>query len=160
MSRASASVVTATTTSRAKENNTDARGWANVLAGVPLFADLNRRHLNKVAALGRIRRFHDKTTIVRAGDRGDALYVILDGEVSIRRPGLAELSLGMGSFFGEMALLDSAARSATVVAKGPVLCLTIGQPRFVKLLHAEPAIAVALLKEVAARLRKVQAISS
>ena len=51
-----------------KETNAEARGWANVLAGVPLFAELNRRHLNKVAALGRIRRFHDGTAIMRAGD--------------------------------------------------------------------------------------------
>jgi len=160
MSRASAAAIAETAASRTKDNNTDARGWANVLAGVPLFADLNRRHLNKVAAIGRIRRFHDRSAIVRAGDKGDALYVILDGEVSVRRPGLPELSLGMGSFFGETALLDSAARSATVVAKGPVVCLTIGQPRFLKLLHAEPAIAVALLKEVAARLRRVQAVVS
>jgi CRP-like cAMP-binding protein len=146
--------------SRTKENNTDARGWANVLAGVPLFADLNRRHLNKVAAIGRIRRFHAGSAIVRAGDAGDALYVVLDGEVSVRRPGLAELSLGMGSFFGEMAVLDSAARSATVVANGPVVCLAIGQTRFLKLLQAEPAIAIALLKEMATRLRQVQAAAS
>ena len=160
MSRASAAAIATTTGSRAKESNTDARGWANVLAGVPLFAELNRRHLNKVAAIGRIRRFHEGSAIVRAGERGDALFVILDGEVSVRRPGLSELSLGSGSFFGEMALLDSAARSASVIAKGPVVCLAIGQPRFLKLLHTEPAIAVALLKEVAARLRSVQAVAS
>ena len=160
MSRTSASAIAATASSRTKENNTDARGWANVLVGVPLFADLNRRHLNKVAAIGRIRRVHDGSAILHAGQRGDALFVILDGEVSVRRPGLAELSLGMGSFFGEMALLDSAARSATVVAKGPVVCLSIGQPRFLKLLQAEPAIAIALLKAVAARLRRVQAVAA
>ena len=143
-----------------KESRTDARDWANVLAGVPLFAELNRRHVNKVAALGRIRRFHDGMAIIRAGEAGDALYVVLDGEVSVRRPGLPVLSLGMGSFFGEMALLDSAARSATVLANGPVVCLSIGQSRFHKLLHSEPAIAIALLKEVAARLRRVQTVSA
>src|SRR5439155_988294 len=68
-----------------KESNINARGWANVLAGVPLFAELNRRHLNKVAALGRISRFYDGTAIMRAGDAGDALYVVLDGEVSVKR---------------------------------------------------------------------------
>ena len=143
-----------------KESSINARGWANVLTGVPLFAELNRRHLNKVAALGRISRFYDGTAIMRAGDAGDALYVVLDGEVSVKRPGLPVLTLGMGSFFGEMALLDSVARSATVVAKGPVVCLAIGQSRFSKLLHSEPAIAVALLKEVAARLRRAQAVAS
>ena len=143
-----------------KESNTDARGWANVLAGVPLFTELSRRHLSKVASLGRIRRFHDGTAIIRTGEPGDALFVVLEGEVSVRRRGLAQLTLGIGSFFGEMALLDSSARTALVVAKGPVVCLTIGQSRFMKLLHSEPAIAVALLQEVAARLRRVQAVSS
>ena len=135
----------------------DAREWSNVLAKVPLFADLNRRHLNKVAGTGRIRRFHDRTSIVQAGEPGDTLYVVLDGAVSVRRRGLPTLSLGIGSFFGEMALLDSGRRSATIVASGPVVCLTVTQSRFLKLLHAEPAIAVAVLKEVARRLRAAQA---
>ena len=63
----------------------------------------------------------------------------------------------MGSVFGEMALLDGHPRSATVMAEGQVLCLTIPQSRFVKLLRAEPAIAVELLRELAGRLRAVQA---
>jgi CRP-like cAMP-binding protein len=137
----------------------DARGWASVLGGVPLFGELSRRHLNKVAAVGRVRTFHDGTAIVRAGEPGDTLYVVLDGEVSVRRRGLPALALGMGSFFGEMALLDSGARSATVVAHGPVVCLTLTQPRFLKLLRSEPTIAIVLLRELAARLRAVQAVA-
>jgi CRP-like cAMP-binding protein len=124
---------------------------------VPIFAGLNRRHLNKVARTGTIKRFHDGTPIVRAGEPGDALYVVLDGEVSVRRRGLPTLSLGTGSFFGEIALLDGGGRSATVVANGSVGCLTITRPRFLKLLRAEPAIAIAILAEVASRLRAVQA---
>ena len=135
---------------------TDARGWTNVLADVPLFAGLSRRHLGKVAAVGTIKRFHNGTAIVRAGDPGDALYVVLDGEVSVRRRGLPGVTLGIGSFFGEMALLDGGARSASVVAEGPVACLTIAQSRFLKLLQAEPAIAVGILKDLAARLRAAQ----
>ena len=136
--------------------DTDARGWTNVLADVPLFAGLSRRHLGKVAAVGRIKRFESKTAIVRAGDPGDALYVVLDGAVSVRRRGLPGVTLGIGSFFGEMALLDGGARTASVVAEGPVACLTIAQSRFLKLLQSEPAIAVGILKELAARLRAAQ----
>jgi CRP-like cAMP-binding protein len=136
--------------------DTDARRWTNVLADVPLFAGLSRRHLAKVAAVGRIRRFHHGTAIVRAGDPGEALYVVLDGDVSVRRRGLPGVTLGVGSFFGEIALLDGGARSASVVAEGPVACLTIDQSRFLKLLQAEPAIAVGILKELAARLRAAQ----
>ena len=45
----------------------DAKAWANVLAGIPLFASLGQRHLRKVAGTGRIERFHDATAIVRSG---------------------------------------------------------------------------------------------
>jgi CRP-like cAMP-binding protein len=134
----------------------DARDWSNVLAAVPLFAGLGRRQLKRVAAIGRLRRFHDLSTIVRAGEPGQTLYVVLDGEVLVRRPGFPDLVRPMGSFFGEMALLDGGPRSATVVASGPVLCLTIAQPQFLKLLRTEPPIAVAILQELAARLRAVQ----
>ena len=141
----------------AEEVHADARGWANVLADVPLFAGLSRRHLNKVAVTGSLKRFHDKTAIVRAGEMGTTLYVVLDGTVSVRRRGLPVLRLGVGSVFGEIALLDGHQRSATVMAEDPVLCLTIEQSRFLKLLRSEPAIAIALLKELAARLRAMQA---
>jgi CRP-like cAMP-binding protein len=128
-----------------------------VLADVPLFAGLSPRHLRKVAGTGRIVRYHHATAIVRAGEPGDTFYVVVDGEVSVRRRGLAALSLGSGSFFGELALLDGGARTATVMAKGPVACLVIARTRFLKLLRDEPTIAVALLEEVAGRLRTLQA---
>jgi CRP-like cAMP-binding protein len=123
------------------------------LAEVPLFAGLSSRRLKKVAAVATIRRFHDHTSIVRAGEPGDTLFVVLDGEVSVHRRTLPELSLGKGSFFGEMALLDGGTRSATVIANGPVTCLAITQSRFLKLLNKESGIAIALLQELASRLR-------
>ena len=134
----------------------DASGWANVLAEVPLFAGLSRRHLRQIAGTGRIARFGNATTIVRAGEPGDTFYVILDGDVSVNRKGIPGISLGAGSYFGEMALLDGGARSASVMAAGPVTCLTIKRPRFLKLLRSEPAISVALLAELAGRLRTIQ----
>jgi CRP-like cAMP-binding protein len=135
------------------EHATSARGWSNLLGEVPLFANLGPRRLRKVAALATIRRFHTQTAIVRADETGNTLFVVLDGEVSVKRPGQPQLQLARGSFFGEMALLDGGARSATVIADGPVTCLTITQSRFLKLLRNEPSVAIALLKELATRLR-------
>jgi len=142
------------------ETANDPRDWLNVLADVPLFAGLNTRHLRKVAGLGRIRRIHEGARVIRAGDPGDSLYVVLDGEVSVGRRGLPALTLGIGSFFGELALIDGGPRTATVVAKRPIVCLTIGRTPFLRLLRAEPAIAVAVLEELAGRLRAVQSSSS
>ncbi len=135
----------------------DATGWANVLAEIPLFDGLSRRNLRKVAGTARITRFHPSTQIVRSGERGNTFYVVLDGEVSVMRKGLPTLSLGVGSYFGELALLDGGARTATVTAEGPVTCLTIARPRFLKLLRSEPTITVAVLEELARRLRTAQA---
>ena len=67
------------------------------------------------------------------------------------------IPLGMESFFGELALLDGGARTATVMARGPVVCLAITRARFLKLLRDEPTIAIALLEGVASRLRLLQA---
>jgi CRP-like cAMP-binding protein len=152
-----AKLTTTRASSAAPADPADARGWANVLGDVPLFAGLGGRHLRKVASTGRIARFHDATAVVTAGESGDTLYVVLDGEVEVRRRGLTGIRLGIGSVFGEMAVLDDSPRSATVVAKGPVTCLAISRPRFLKLLRGEPAIAIELLRMLAARLRAVQA---
>lgn len=134
------------------------RTWRSYdLAEIPLFAGLGRRHLNKVAALGRIRRFREGATIVAAGEPGDALYVLLDGEVSVQRRRLPAITRGIGSFFGEMALLDGGPRSATVVAHGSAVCLTISRSGFQKLLRKEPTISAALLRELATRLRAAEA---
>jgi CRP-like cAMP-binding protein len=135
----------------------DPRGWTNVLAEVPLFGALNARHLRKVAAAARIRRFGDAAEIMRAGEPGNDMHVVLDGEVAIRRRGLSALTLGVGSFVGELALLDGGVRTATVVARGPVVTLAISRARFRKLLLAEPPMAVAIAEELARRLRSVRA---
>jgi CRP/FNR family cyclic AMP-dependent transcriptional regulator len=142
---------------RRSDGRTDAAEWTNVLADVPIFAGLPKRHLRKVAETAKLARFHDGTAIVSSGQLGETLYVVLDGEVTVRRPGLPALRLGIGSFFGEMALLDGGPRSATVVAKGPVVALAITRQRFLKVLRAEPAIAIGLLEEMTRRLRAVQA---
>lgn len=137
----------------------DPATWSDVLGTVPLFAGLSRRHLKQVAAAGRIARFHDQTAIVRAGEAGDSMFVVVDGEVLVRRRGASDVRLGIGSFFGEMALLDGQARSATVLAAGPVVCLAVTRQRFLKVLRAEPSIAIVMLGELAARLRAAHAVA-
>lgn len=131
----------------------DARGWTNVLAEVPLFAPLGARQRRKVASLARIRRFADGAPIIRRGEAGDALHVVLDGAVSVARPDRRPRTLGVGSVLGELALLDGGPRTATVTAKGELVTLTIPAARFRKLLRAEPALAVAIAEELARRLR-------
>jgi len=131
----------------------DPKLWTNVLGEVPLFAGLGGRHRRKVASAAKIRRFADGTVLMQAGRPGEAMHVLLDGEVSIRPPGRRALTVGVGSFVGELALLDGGPRTATVVAKGDVVTLSISRARFRKLLTSEPQVAVAIAEELARRLR-------
>jgi CRP-like cAMP-binding protein len=129
------------------------RGWADVLAEIPLFAGLSKRQLRKIAALAKTRRYARFTPIVRAGDAGDSFYVILDGEALVKPPGKRGVRLKAGDSFGEMALLDGAPRAATVEAQTEVFAMLLGRKAFGKMIEAEPKIAVALLRTLAERLR-------
>ena len=128
-----------------------------MLAEVPLFATLSGRHVRRVAALAKLRRFERGVPVVVAGRPGDAFYVILDGEVSVGVPGRRRTRLGAGDYFGEMSLIDGSPRSATVTADGDVLLLELGRTAFARLLKEEPAITLALLKALAARVRASEA---
>jgi CRP/FNR family transcriptional regulator, cyclic AMP receptor protein len=134
------------------------RDWVPVLAEVPLFRNLSRRHLKRVASLARMRRFGAGTSIVRAGDASSAFFVLIDGTARVVTPKGRARRLGSGDFFGEMALLDDSPRSADVVAEGEVLTLTISRSAFGKLLKSEPAIAHELLRTLASRLRSAEKV--
>jgi CRP-like cAMP-binding protein len=131
------------------------RDWVPVLRQLPLFEGMSSRQLSRIPA--RLRRFRAGEKIVRAGDPGNAFYVVLDGEVRFDPPKRKSLILKAGDYFGEMALLDGAPRSADITAVGAVTAMVIGRPGFMKLLRAEPRIAESLLRTLASRLRAAQA---
>jgi CRP-like cAMP-binding protein len=134
--------------------------WAPVLKDMPLFANVPTRHVRKIAGLTREVRYQPGSSIVRRGERGDGFFVVLEGEASVVRPGgLPSIAIGPGDYFGEMALIDGAERSATVVAESEVLCLRLSTAPFVKMLRNEPEIAIVMLKLLAGRVRETQARS-
>ena len=132
------------------------RDWIPVLAEVPLFTNLSRRHLKRVSSLARTRRFHSGSSIVRSGDPGSTFYVLLDGTARVVTPKGRPHRLKAGDFFGEMALFDDSPRSADVLAEDEVLTMTINCSAFRKLVRSEPALAVELLRTLAARLRAAE----
>ena len=136
------------------ERQTD-REAAFLLAQVPLFATLSKRHLGRVASVATAKRIPAQTPLVRAGEPADAFYVVLDGKARVEVPG-RPVELAAGDFFGEMALIDGERRSATVTTLSEVLVLTVPRARFLALLEAEPKVALALMETLTRRLRDTQ----
>jgi CRP-like cAMP-binding protein len=156
MSQLGAGIAARAAVSLPRDTRRNAADWVPVLADVPLFRNLSRRHLKRVASLARMRRFAAGAPIVRAGDPGSAFYVLIDGVARVVTPKGRARRLGSGDFFGEMALFDDSPRSADVVAEGDVLTMTISRTSFGKLLRSEPALAQELLRTLAARLRAAE----
>ncbi len=130
-----------------------------VLRQVPLFASLPDEELEAFAPLMRERRFPRGSVILMQGDPGDALYVIARGQVKVVLVGedgreVILSVLGVGSFFGEMALLDNDPRSAHVVAMEEATLLQLRREDFQSRLRSSPDVAIALLRELTHRLRR------
>jgi len=119
------------------------------LERTPLFHALPRRHRRKAAGLAVVRQYEHDDAIVRAGEPGDSFHVVLTGEIRVVTPDGEELRYGAGDHFGELALIDGAARAATVTAVGPVTVASLSRADFQRLLHDEPGFAVGLLPGLA-----------
>ncbi|HZS88341.1 MAG TPA: cyclic nucleotide-binding domain-containing protein [Chloroflexota bacterium] len=129
-----------------------------LLARVDLFRSLNKKHLAQVARLAERQQYAPGQVIVKQGDTGLGLYVIVSGSVDVQqeRAGAEPInlnSLGPGDFFGEMALLDDYPRSATVIAREPTECLTLSKWHFLAELESHPEMALPLLPVLSRRLR-------
>lgn len=127
--------------------------WVDVLRDVPLFAPLSKRHVKRIANLGRPQRFAAGARIVRKGQRAESFYVILDGEATVSLGSGKARVLRAGDFLGELALFDGKPRSATVTAKTPLLTMRIARRPFLKLVGSDSELALGLLKALSERLR-------
>ena len=96
------------------------------------------------------------TRIVSAGTTGTGFYLILSGAAEVIRDGETVAKLGAGDFFGEMALLDGAPRSADVVATEDTICLVLSLWALKGIIAVTPDIAVEMLEELVQRLRKTE----
>lgn len=129
---------------------------ARTLAAVPLFAGLSRQDLKAVAALAEVRRYEDGVAVVRLGERGGGMHVVLGGGGQLRPAVGPDLELEHGDTFGELALIDGGARSATVFASGHLTTALIDAAAFRRMLREEPLVAVGLLPGLVAVIRELQ----
>ena len=125
------------------------------LERTPMFAGLDREHLEDVLAVGRRVSFEPGQAIVERGDPGDAMYIMLSGVAEVDVGGRFH-RLQRGDFFGEMAVLAGKPREATVKAAEPVEALRIPGDEFQEFLADNPQIAAGMLKSLVERLREVQ----
>jgi CRP-like cAMP-binding protein len=133
---------------------------AAVLEKVPLFGQLGPVDLQRVLELARERAYPKNSVILFEDDPGDALYVVATGQVKVVLIGedgreVILSVLGEGEFFGEMALIDDEPRSAHVIAMEDSTLVVLRREDFTNILMQVPAIALALLKELSRRLRRV-----
>jgi CRP/FNR family transcriptional regulator, cyclic AMP receptor protein len=131
-------------------------GWVEVLREIPLFAGLSKRQVRRIANAARAQRFAPGAPIVRKGQRGETFFVILDGDATVQLSRGRSRRVGAGDYFGELALLDGEPRSATIVAKTPVLAMRLSRRRFHALLASDAQLAIELLKGITARLRTAE----
>ena len=121
------------------------------LASVPLTAGLEPKVRRRLADVGKRRTYEPEQEIVRQGTTGTALYIILSGRARVERDGNEVGVLGVGDFFGELALIEEHPRSATVIAAEPTECLLFVAWEFTSLLDEHPEIAVPIMRELITR---------
>ncbi|HUF01307.1 MAG TPA: flavin reductase, partial [Gaiellaceae bacterium] len=109
-----------------------------------VFSALPQELLEPILALGQEREYADGAIVMRRGDPGDELILIVEGTVRVERPGRS-LTLGAGDLIGEIEVLDPVgSRIADIHAVGPVRCVVVTREALIAALEADPRAAVGL----------------
>lgn len=134
-----------------------------ILSKVPSFADLTARELKEVAAIVHKREYLRGEPVFYQGDPGLGMYIIQEGEVSITLTtndgAVNEIAvLREGDFFGELALIDEAPRSANATCKTDCLLIGFFRPDLFELIEKKPVLGIKIVLKLAEivtqRLRK------
>jgi CRP/FNR family transcriptional regulator, cyclic AMP receptor protein len=123
------------------------------LANVPLFRACSKQDLRHIARLADSDTCRAGDVLVREGRRGNELYVIVNGEAEVTRDGATLATLKPGDYFGELAVLRPAPRTATATALEPLDVAVLTSEEFVTLLEKNPGATLGILRSVIGRLR-------
>jgi MFS superfamily sulfate permease-like transporter len=144
----------------------DERGEAGImpLEEIDFFKNVPDAELQELRRVLKLREFESGEPICREGDPGDRMWLLVKGSVSVRlsvgdhRVSRRITSLTRGTVFGEMALIEGAPRSASIVADEDVACYELSGADFAVLLRDKPSIAATVMRntarELARRLRR------
>lgn len=125
------------------------------LSNVALFSACSKKELEKVARAGDEIVMTAGTMIIDQGQTGREAFVIVEGDVVVKRNNRKVATLGAGDVVGEMSLLDNGPRTATVVCETECTLLVIDQRRFLRVVEEIPAITHKLLTSLAGRVRQL-----
>jgi CRP/FNR family cyclic AMP-dependent transcriptional regulator len=123
-----------------------AEGAAELLKRVPIFSDLDRKELERIAASMKQRTFKAGDKVTSEGQTGVGFFVIEDGEATVTVAGEERRRLGPGDYFGEVALLNESARTATITADTDLRCYGLTSWEFRPLVETHGSIAWKLLQ--------------
>ncbi|QQR89310.1 MAG: cyclic nucleotide-binding domain-containing protein [Myxococcales bacterium] len=136
------------------EADPDAERMAN-LPFFPLFADIPREALNDLVLQSELVELEKGQTVIKAGDKADSLYAIVEGQVIVdvpEIPGERDFILAEGEVFGEACLLNQEKRSATITTETPITALRISKPTLDALVKKHPHVGAVLLNLLTRRL--------
>jgi CRP/FNR family cyclic AMP-dependent transcriptional regulator len=123
-----------------------AEGAVDLLKRVPIFSDLDKKELERIAASMKQRTFNAGDKVTSEGQTGVGFFVIEEGEATVTVGGDARRRLGPGDYFGEVALLNETARTATITAETDLRCYGLTSWEFRPLVETHGSIAWKLLQ--------------
>ena len=123
----------------------------DLIKGTPLFEHCSKKDLQRIAQIADELDLREGKVLIQEGDRGREFFVVISGEVEVRRKGRKVAILGPGSFVGEMALLSKIPRTATVTALTPLDVLVITDRAFLDLLEKVPELWLKVARALAER---------
>jgi len=126
------------------------------LRRVPLFADLSESELQQIALLFKERHFAPGETVVKEGADGAAFFLVDSGQATVSVGGVQRTSLRAGDHFGEIALIDEGARSATITATSEMVCYGLTFWEFRPLVVENGEIGWKLLQSLTKKLRSAE----
>jgi CRP-like cAMP-binding protein len=132
---------------------TNGNEMIDALAGMTLFADLSKPHLEEVAHTFEEEWFSEGQRVLRQGFKGTGFYVIAEGEAAVHIDGQERAKLSRGDFFGEVSALLGEPPTADVVALRPLRCLVLPGPELESFLTSHPRVMFRMLQAQARRLR-------
>lgn len=125
------------------------------LASIPLFSALSRRELQRVAQASDEVTVKEGHELVRQGDVGREMFVVVDGTATVKRNGRKIGIAGPGNAIGELSLLDKGPRTASITADSQCTVLVLGAREFAAVLDDVPGIAHKIMASLASRIREL-----